>query len=331
MHAHTSPLFFPSYHSFALLNAGDGIMIPTPYYGGYDPDFVKVPQAVIVPVVRSADNNYQLTTAILEEAWEAARASGTRVRALLVTNPDNPTGIMMTRESIGAAIAFVKTHKIHLLVNEMYFLSIHDPSAQSKHISIFSLPDSDLPDRSYVHFLWGYSKTFGMSGFRVGCVYTLCEPLLKSLQQTAYFTSVGGLTQHHLGQLFADLPWVHSYLSEINARLRKSYELVVSALRELQVPYVAGEAGFFVWVNYSSYLSEHTLAGELALWHCLLAHGVNLSPGAAFHSAQAHVSAGQCSHAPTASMLVLIRLMNHLRNQTADQESRLPGLCRCLL
>eukprot|EP00042_Codosiga_hollandica_P031449 m.191848 g.191848 ORF g.191848 m.191848 type:complete len:440 (+) comp53642_c0_seq2:343-1662(+) len=269
--------------SFCLMDPGEGIMIPTPYYGGYDPDFTKRPGAVVVPVVRTSENGFVLTRESLDQAWAQSQQSGIRVRALLVTNPDNPTGNLLSRETLRSCVDFVRKHKIHLIVNEMYFMSIHDAASRDKHVSILSFPEEELPDKEFLHFIWGFSKTFAMSGFRIGCLYSRSESLLDSMQQIAYFAQAGGFTQHHMRLMISDLDWVASYTAQARDLLAESYAFVTAALDKLGVKYIQSKGGFFIWVDFSKFLKERTFEAESSLWKAFLSHRVNIALGGTFH------------------------------------------------
>ena len=258
-------------------------MIPSPYYGGYDVDFVKRPGGVIVPVTRSSKTDFKLTLSALSEAHSKATSSGIKVKILLITNPDNPTGMVYTCDELLMAASFAKKHGLHLIINEMYFMSIHDPLSRGKHVSALTLSPADLPDEEHVHVVWGYSKTFGMSGFRIGCVITQSASLISALCQIAYFTAIGGLQQHHIGSMIADSAWVEWYVNETNLRLRHAYETTAAKLASLDIPYIDSKGGFFVWVNLSKFMTKLTRDDEISLFLHLVDHGIYIAPGAAFN------------------------------------------------
>ena len=257
-----------------MFDVGDGVLIPSPYYAGYDTDFGKRPGAHIIPVPLSSSNNFTLTDALLEEALAAATSQGIKVKALVITNPDNPTGNVFSRASLSTFIAFAMRHDLHLVMNEMYFMSIHDPTGSTVHESILTFPPEQLPTPDKLHLIWGFSKSFGVSGFRVGCVITQSAPLLDALQKIAYFSSISGLQQHQLGLMVDNRTWLDIFLTESNARLHASYLVAEAVLVRLNIPFLPSGASFFLWINLSAFLPAITHDAEMALWLFLVDRGL---------------------------------------------------------
>lgn len=149
-------------------------------------------------------NGFQLTAEVLESTYQNAIAQGIRVKALLITNPENPTGVQYDRSLLLDCVDFVNRYNLHLIVNEMYFMSQHEGD---QHESIFTFPEEELPSADRLHVVWGFSKSFAMSGFRIGCVITKSRALKDSFMSINYFTGVGGLTQHQIGSVICCAYW----------------------------------------------------------------------------------------------------------------------------
>jgi aspartate/methionine/tyrosine aminotransferase len=75
-----------------------------------------------------------------------------------------------------------------------------------------------------VHVLWGLSKDWAMSGYRVGVLYTHNEALLAALANVNYFTTVSNDTQDSLAGVMKDLPWCEAYLEHNRVALRAAFE-----------------------------------------------------------------------------------------------------------
>ena len=172
--------------SVLLFERGDSVLIPAPYYAAFDPDFKNVGGVQTVPVwplgepdlnatanSRILDN---LTDGALEESYERSLKAGHTPKALLIVNPGNPTGVIYTDEQLMTAVHFTRRHKIHLIVDEIYALSVYDSPRPFK--SIVALLDNELGN--HVHVLWGLSKDFGASGLRVGVLCSKNAQLLKA-------------------------------------------------------------------------------------------------------------------------------------------------------
>jgi aspartate/methionine/tyrosine aminotransferase len=260
-----------------LFDDGDGVMIPSPYYGGYDNDFVRRPGARVVPVPLSSSNGFILTEALLEETYQAATAQGIRVRALVITNPENPTGVVFSKTAMLSFAAFARRHDLHFVVNEMYFMSVHDPSGSTVHESVLTFEPELLPPPEKLHLVWGFSKSFGMSGFRVGCIITQSAPLLEALQSLAYFSSISGLQQHQLGLMVDNTAWLDRFLAESNARLHESYLMAEAMLKNLDIPFIPSGASFFLYINLTQFMPTISAEAERDLWLHLIDRGLSLA------------------------------------------------------
>jgi len=113
-----------------------------------------------------------------------------------------------------------------------------------------------------VHMLWGLSKDFGASGFRVGVLYTQNENLLAALANLNIFSGVSHPMQMITAELLKDDDFVDSFLLDARAQLNWSYTICTRKLEEMVIPYVPAEAGLFVYADFSSVLPEQTFDGE---------------------------------------------------------------------
>ncbi len=137
----------------ALLNPGENIMTPSPGYPLYSGQ---------IPVYHGELNPYNLNE---EDGWqidfeELERCVNDKTKAIVVINPNNPTGANYREESISAILKFAKKHNLVVFADEIYDKLLMDGG---KHISIASL-SKDVP----VITFGGLSKNYIMPGWRVG-------------------------------------------------------------------------------------------------------------------------------------------------------------------
>jgi 1-aminocyclopropane-1-carboxylate synthase len=128
-----------------------------------------------------------------------------------------------------------------------------------------ALPSSPLGD--YVHVLWGFSKDFCMSGYRVGVLHTANAALLEALGNVNYFAAVSNDTQDCLAAMISDLPWVDSFFAANRSALAASYESLAGILQAAGIPFVRPYAGMFVWLDLRRWLLPVTVppkAGTMA-------------------------------------------------------------------
>ena len=258
---------------FAVADPGDSVLIPTPSYAGFWADIEGRDEVKIVPVHASSDDSFILHTANLDAAFDSAP---TPVRALIFTSPDNPLGRVYRPEQIEEVISWCEKRGIHLLVDEVYALSVF---GETPFTSVASVRQS-LGD--HIHLVWAFSKDFAVSGLRCGVIYTENEELGRSLSVQAMWSSVSGDTQHLLATMVSDREWVDLYLGEMRDTLARAQRRTVAALDAIGVPYIESGAGFFVLCDFRAFLEEQTWEAEHHLWTTFLEKtGVNLTPGSA--------------------------------------------------
>lgn len=140
----------------AILNSKDEVIIPSPYWVSY-PEIVRMAGGVPVIVTTKKENCFKITKEELEEAYTK------KTKALILNSPNNPTGMMYTREELGDIADFAITHDIFVVSDELYEKFTY--SSKLPHISIASLGE-EIYKRTVV--INGLSKSFAMTGWRVG-------------------------------------------------------------------------------------------------------------------------------------------------------------------
>lgn len=140
---------------------------------------------------------------------------------------------------------------------------------------------------AYFHFVYGLSKDWCASGLRVGMLYSKNAPLHLALNSLAPFSSISNYQQHLLADMLSDESWTDMYIKFNADQLRKSYDMLTTALDEAEIPFVPAEAGMFVWIDMRKYLSEPSWHEETALWKKICDEAkVILTPGKSCHAAE---------------------------------------------
>jgi aspartate/methionine/tyrosine aminotransferase len=111
-----------------LLLAGpaDGILIPIPQYPLYSAT-ITLYEGRIVPYYLDEADHWKLNRSVLEDSLRAARAQATRVKAICIINPGNPTGAVLDEKNIGLVLEFAREHGLAVLADEVYQENIYLP------------------------------------------------------------------------------------------------------------------------------------------------------------------------------------------------------------
>uniref|UniRef100_A0A8C5ULB6 Aminotransferase class I/classII large domain-containing protein n=1 Tax=Malurus cyaneus samueli TaxID=2593467 RepID=A0A8C5ULB6_9PASS len=256
-----------------LCDPGEAVLIATPFYGGITQSIFLYGNVKLVyvyldsKITGKSTRPFQLTVEKLEKALQDARAEGVTVRALILLNPQNPLGDIYSLSELQDYLEFAKRHELHVIVDEIYMLSVFD--------------ESQLPTP------WPSSSDFAVSGIRFGTLYTQNQDVINAVASLCYFHGVCGPVQHKVAQLLRDREWINQvYLRANHARLKAAHTYVTDELKTLGVPFLNRNAGFFVWIDFRKYLKTSTFEEELLLWKRFLDNKVLLSCGKAFECSE---------------------------------------------
>ncbi len=139
--------------ALTLLNPGDEVLVPEPCFVAY-PASILLADANPVFVPTYASNNFEVTRASLEAAITPA------TRAILIGYPNNPTGAVMSRESLLDVARLAEAYDLLVISDEIYDRLIYGV----EHICFSALPGM----RERTILLGGFSKAYAMTGWRLG-------------------------------------------------------------------------------------------------------------------------------------------------------------------
>ncbi|KAK9149446.1 hypothetical protein Scep_008203 [Stephania cephalantha] len=148
--------------TFILANPGDALLVPTPYYPGFDRDLRWRTGVQIVAIHCDSSNNFQVTTQALEDAYKRAQGKNMKVRGVLITNPSNPLGATIQRETLEEIFDFVTSKNIHLVSDEIYSGSVFSSSEFTSIAQVLQARDYKGADR--VHIVYSLSKDLASQG-----------------------------------------------------------------------------------------------------------------------------------------------------------------------
>jgi aspartate aminotransferase len=151
----------------ALLDPGDEVLIPAPYWVSY-PDIVMLAGGRPVILETRAEDDFAVTAAQVREACTA------RTRAILLNNPSNPTGAVYTRKQIEALAEVVVEKDLLVVSDDIYRQLVY---GDAEYVSLAAV-GPEVAKRTIL--VDGASKTYAMTGWRVG--YTAGPlPLIKAM------------------------------------------------------------------------------------------------------------------------------------------------------
>ncbi len=281
--------------AMVLGDAGDVAVYPAPCYPVYRQDMgnkagVERYDLVTHHEVSEIRQGPVLTIDHLEKAKKEIEDQGKRFRFLVLTSPDNPTGGVYDYNSLLSITDWCLARKIHLVVNEIYGLSLIDtkhPKLSADYVlhpEFRSFANIMFEKKSnFLHLWYAFSKDFGASGFRVGLVYSHNKNMLKAYANYNAPNMVSNYTQWVFQKVLEDDNFISQYIQTNKRRLTESYVEAVQTFRALNIPYVPAAGSLFIWIDLSEFLQDQTQRAENEFWLELYqATGILLTPGEGF-------------------------------------------------
>ncbi|RTL56708.1 MAG: aminotransferase class I/II-fold pyridoxal phosphate-dependent enzyme [Sphingobacteriales bacterium] len=200
----------------ALVDEGDEVIIPTPYWVTYS-ELVKIARGHVVEIRTTVENHFKITP----QQLEAAITSNTRV--FMFSSPCNPSGAVYTKDELAALVKIFEKHpKITILSDEIYeyinFIGQHESIAQFPSI------------KERVVVINGLSKGFAMTGWRLGYIAANTDIVKACEKLQGQFTSgTCSITQKAaVAALTGDLAPSRAMTAEFARRREKTLALVKS-------------------------------------------------------------------------------------------------------
>lgn len=142
-----------------LVNPGDEVVLPAPYWVSYY-EMVKMVGGEPVVVTATEEHGFKMTAEQLDAAITP------KTKALILNNPSNPTGMMYTKEELAAIAEVCIKRDIYVIADEIYYSLVYDGA---KFTSFASLGE-EVKERTIL--VNGVSKSYAMTGWRIGYAAT---------------------------------------------------------------------------------------------------------------------------------------------------------------
>ncbi|AKG04712.1 aromatic amino acid aminotransferase [Salimicrobium jeotgali] len=242
-----------------ILSPGDEVLLPSPVYPGYEP-LIKMAGASPVHV-DIAPYDFVLT----KDAIESHITD--RTKAVIMPYPSNPTGVSPSFGQLEEIARFMQNKEMFVIADEIYSELVY----KNPHTSLASF--LGLKDKVVV--INGVSKSFSMTGFRIG--YVLAPDWMRQhmLKVHQYNVSCASSVSQH-----AALEALKNNQTEIE-RMRATYEkrraFVLEKLKDIGLSFVEPDGAFYVFIQFPSAKSTFETAVGL-----VEKSGIALVPGSAF-------------------------------------------------
>ena len=246
----------------AVLNPGDEVIIPEPCFVSYAPE-VTFAGGVPVHAATHAANGFEVTA----EAIEAAVTPQTK--ALLIGYPNNPTGAVMTRETMLEIAAVAQKHDLLVISDEIYDRLVYGV----EHTCVPSLPGM----RERTILLQGFSKDYAMTGWRIGYA---CAPdeILAAMRKVHQYTIMSAPTTAQMAALAAFTPEADQYVEDMRQEYDRRRRLIVDGFNALGLDCFEPRGAFYAFPS----IARTGMSGDEFAMRLLEEEEVAMVPGDAF-------------------------------------------------
>jgi aspartate aminotransferase len=251
----------------ALVNPGDEVVIPVPYWVTYK-DVVNYAGGKCIFVETDEQNGFAVTAAMIEPHLT------TRTRMVIVNSPSNPSGAVVDRAEFEKIYRLTSARGIYLLTDECYCKFLYD----SEPFSIASLAGA----KETVLVAGSLSKTYAMTGWRIGFGLVPAPIVAAMTKLQSHSTS----NPNSIAQKAAveALRGPQESVSGMLAEYRKRRDFVIERLRAIPgVPCAEPRGAFYAYPNLGVAIGKNGIGNTTQLAERLLAdEHVAVVPGEAF-------------------------------------------------
>lgn len=232
----------------ALINPGDEVILTQPFYENYWPDCVLTGATPKFVTIRPP--HWRIDLNELEQAFT------NRTKAVILCNPSNPTGCVLSKDDLQAIAEMCRKWNAVVITDEIYEHILYDGH---KHISMASI--EGMADRSIV--ISGMSKTYAVTGWRIGTIVA-SEKLTKIMRQVHDFVTIGAAAPLQRAGAVA-YRFEPEYYQELAAKYQKRRDFFSDALAKAGLPHNRPEGAYYIMTDISPLGYENDREAALAL------------------------------------------------------------------
>ncbi|MBK8810189.1 MAG: aminotransferase class I/II-fold pyridoxal phosphate-dependent enzyme [Acidobacteria bacterium] len=265
----------------ASVDLGDEVILFEPFYENYAPDAILSDATPVhVPLYETANGDWYF------EQDELRAAFSERTKAIIICNPNNPTGKVFTREELEFIGGLCQEFDALCFTDEIYEHIIYDSGSgipdfgftNSRHISMATL--DGMKDRTVV--VNSLSKTYSVTGWRVGYVIAPAD-LTNAVRKVHDFLTVGAANcLQHAGAFAMEFP--EHYYDELQAEYQRKRDFIVPILKNAGFKCGFPEGAYYVMTD----ISDFGFSDDVEFTrHLIRDIGVAAVPGSSFYNDKA--------------------------------------------
>jgi aspartate aminotransferase len=212
------------------VNEGDEIIIPEPFYANYN-GFACMSNVVVKPILSYIENGFALPA-----ISEFEKLITAKTKAIIICNPNNPTGYLYSQEELDALRDLCVKYDLFLFSDEAYREFCYDGRTFISPMHLAGLDEN-------VVIMDTVSKRYSACGARLGCLITKNKEVIKSALKFAQARLSPGMIEQIAGTAAVDTP--DSYFEEVNKEYTLRRDTLVSRLNSIEGVFCPNPGGAF--------------------------------------------------------------------------------------
>jgi aspartate aminotransferase len=212
------------------VNEGDEIIIPEPFYANYN-GFACMSNVVVKPILSYIENGFALPA-----ISEFEKLISDKTKAIIICNPNNPTGYLYSREELDALKELCLKYDLFLFSDEAYREFCYDGREFISPMHLKGLDEN-------VVIMDTVSKRYSACGARLGCLITKNKEVIKSALKFAQARLSPGMVEQIAGTAAVDTP--NSYFEEVNTEYTLRRDTLVARLNAIEGVFCPNPGGAF--------------------------------------------------------------------------------------
>lgn len=232
----------------ALVNPGDEVILPAPFWVSYL-ELIKMVGGISVVVTAQESAGFKIT------AEQLSAAITPRTKALILNNPGNPTGMVYSREELSAIAKVCVEKDIYAISDEVYYGLLYDGVKSASFASL----GKDVKERTIL--INGVSKSYAMTGWRIG--YLLSDEKIAKVMSNFLSHSTGSPSSVSQAAAVAALTGPQDCVEKMCRAFEERRNYIVSRVNAVDgVSCIKPEGAFYIMMNIEKQLGR-TLHGEM--------------------------------------------------------------------
>jgi len=237
---------------YAILDPKEEVVFPAPYWVSY-PEMVKLAGGVPVPVI-AEDGSFTPTVK------EITSVVGPYTKAIILNSPNNPCGVMYSKDFVQEMIEFCESKSIYLIMDDIYNRLVFDGKSAPICYDFVTEPI----EQSKLVVINGVSKMYAMTGFRIG--WAIANKHLTEAMATIQSQQTSGPSSPGQWAAVGALNGVQSSIESLRVTLENNRNVMVDRLKafegvKLHVP----DGTFYCFPDFSAYMKDSQKLSHLLL------------------------------------------------------------------